>query len=107
RVQTERTLVVVDTMPPVIAAETPQLNAVLRNPVALVGTIADLHLDAYTLTLAVNGGAPSTVGDGHQSRTGAPLAAFDELTDGTYSLKISAVDLAQNSAELVVPFTID
>jgi flagellar hook assembly protein FlgD/fibronectin type 3 domain-containing protein len=106
--QTERTAVKVDATPPAAAVDTPADQAHVKGDVAVIGTAADANLESYSVTLTPQGGgAPVILDQGNQSRTGFAFGAIKGLADGTYILKVSATDLAQNGTEKTITLTLD
>ena len=97
RIQVEKTAIVVDTKAPGVAASVPTDASFVTGDILVTGSAADTHLDRYAIAFAVaGGGAPATIDEGRQSRSGYLFGTLTGLSDGLYALTLKASDLAQN-----------
>jgi len=108
RVQIEESTVIVDTTAPAIAVATPAAAAQMRGDVEVIGTVADAHIDAYTVSYGTEAAGPTVILDeGGQSRTDHLFSTLRGLSDGAYLIRIAASDRAGNTALLDRDFAID
>jgi len=107
-IQREKVTVVVDRLPPTVTVSRPA-NGFLQAGESIVGTIEDLHLEQYQVSLAENPAAPlwDVVAEGTLNRRATALASPADLEEGDYGLRIEAADEAENQSELVVSFLVD
>ena len=61
----------------------------------------------YLLTVTPAGGAPTELARDSRARNDEDLAPLAAFGDGPHTLDATASDLAENRAEVTVPFTID
>lgn len=106
--QRERLTVVVDRTPPSVSLLRPTSGFATGGDSA-VGTIEDLHLAEYSISLAETPDAPiwSAIAEGTSNRRDAALASLFDLEEGDYALRVEASDEAENRAALIVSFIID
>ncbi|TAN41053.1 MAG: hypothetical protein EPN25_05690 [Nitrospirae bacterium] len=105
--QTETVTVVVDTTLPLIDIKQPIINSYIKsNAVTVFGTTSDVNLAEYSITnTGETGTAP--VDAASQSRGDYVFGTLNDLPEGTYAMNVKAKDLAENSSEKNIPFTID
>jgi hypothetical protein len=108
RVQTETTVITVDTTPPAVIADSPAADAHVKGAVSVAGTIGDVHLDAYSVAFAP-GTSPvlTTIDQGVRNRSAYEFGTLQGLADGAYRIELTASDRAQNRASQVVGFRLD
>lgn len=108
-VQEEKTTVVVDTEPPTLTITTPNSEGFIDSSQSITGTIEDEHLSQYTIYYTDTPSAPDwkKIASGKENLVNVDLINIEGYADGAYKLKIDAVDLAENQAELIVPFSVD
>jgi subtilase family serine protease/Tol biopolymer transport system component/fibronectin type 3 domain-containing protein len=105
--QEEEVEIVLDRTAPAIAVERPR-DGFASGEGDVVGTIADLRIAEWTTQLAAQpAGAWSDLARGVTTRQSASLGSLEGLAEGGYLLRVHATDVAENEAELVVPFEVD
>jgi uncharacterized repeat protein (TIGR01451 family) len=99
----------VDTTPPALAIAYPRPTDPLPTIVEAVGSVADPHLQGWSLDFGAGSG-PATwarIGSGDQEATSAVLGDWNTFgLSGGYTLRLFAADLAGNQGEVRVPVTL-
>jgi subtilase family serine protease/Tol biopolymer transport system component/fibronectin type 3 domain-containing protein len=106
-VQQEGAQVAVDRTPPAISISRPSPGAFLTRADDVEGTVSDEGLTEYVVSASPGGGPPIELARRASAPTDGRLAALSSLTEGAYSLTVTASDLAANESTRTVPFTID
>lgn len=86
-----------DNLPPVVAFLNNLEGEKITNVTSIVGTVADLNLDEWSLELATLGSNHYVkLADGNQAIATAPLTQLDPttLSNGFYQLKLNATDIS-------------
>jgi len=103
----------IDTVPPVVSLTAPANNQVFSNvrangsrDVTVTGSVSDAHASTSTLVQSGNGQPAVTLGSGTGSASGSVTWHTDVVPNGTYTLTLSATDLAGNSASVFLNETI-
>jgi choice-of-anchor A domain-containing protein len=106
--QTATIPVIVDTVKPVIVVTRP-VNGFARGTDAITGSITDVALREYSVTLRRRDGtaAATTLATGTASFENQALGSLAGLAEGPYELSITALDAADNQQTLTVPFELD
>jgi subtilase family serine protease/Tol biopolymer transport system component/fibronectin type 3 domain-containing protein len=99
--------VTVDRTPPAVIVSRPAAGAVVGRNEAVHGSVQDAQLAFYVVTATPPGGAPVELDRGVQARTDADLATLASLSDGPYTLTVSAEDVAGNRSSADVAVTVD
>jgi subtilase family serine protease/flagellar hook assembly protein FlgD len=99
---------VLDRTPPVITIAQPA-HEYVTGSAGIVAHITDRVLDHAWMSVAPGGanGAWADVFEGAGAQASAPSASLDAYAEGRYGLKVTAVDQAENVAEVVTEFVID
>lgn len=107
--QRESVTALLDATSPLVVLTRPLANQVIPPSGSITGTLADLNLVGYLLTLAEEPSAPAfyQLASGDVSREDASFVALDGLEDGDYLLKAEAEDAGESRTELLVPFIVD
>jgi subtilase family serine protease/fibronectin type 3 domain-containing protein len=104
---------IIDRTPPKVAVTAPAPNAYvsgLKQPLAIEGTVDELHLDNFELLLAPAESSQKTVLSHVTALPTKPqLLSWDPKTvdDGDYILTLHALDQAGLQGQTDVPFTVD
>ena len=101
------TRLVLDRTPPAIAISRPTAGSFVPLRATVRGSITDLHLAEYAITVTPAGDAPIEIARASQERTDSDLGALSDLAEGPATLQAVATDLAENEARLDVPFVVD
>jgi subtilase family serine protease/Tol biopolymer transport system component/flagellar hook assembly protein FlgD/fibronectin type 3 domain-containing protein len=101
------TRLVLDRTPPNTVISRPTADSFLSVRTNVRGSITDLHLAGYTITVTPAGGAPIEIARASQERKDSELTPLSELPEGPTVLRVVAADLAENEARLEVPFVVD
>jgi subtilase family serine protease len=101
------TRLVLDRTPPGIVITRPSTGSFVSPRTAVQGSITDVHLAEYTITVASAGGSPVEIARAVEERTSVDLASLPELPEGSAALQVVATDLAENTRRLDVPFVVD
>ena len=105
--QEEKVRVTLDKTAPVISVTRPN-GAFVSGSGALVGTIVDARMQRYEATLTrLGGGAAETLVKEEGPQQDAILGSLEDREEGDYSLRVTAVDEAENQSATTVNFTID
>ena len=104
----DSTSVIIDNTPPVTLITMPQPNAVIAGPVDIIGTASDNNLVMYELDISSGVGANtyqwSTIVTGTTSITDSTITNLNTIyPDGYYTLRLLAMDIANNISEYDVP----
>jgi flagellar hook assembly protein FlgD len=102
----ETITVVVDSTSPIADIKQPLNNSFLLGDVIVSGTISDEHIQTYSMTYT---GEAATVPFVHatQNRENYVFGAIGAIAEGNYILNVSVNDLAENTTERVIAFTVD
>ena len=113
--QDEKITVVVDGTAPLVDIKRPLLD--LTRPAGsfvtgtggVMGSITDLNLTSYTVSLTNTPAAPSwsPLDTGTLVRNNAVLGSLAGLAEGDYAIRIEAQDDAENKVDKVIPFSVD
>jgi len=109
--QDERVSVVVDTTAPAIEISRPR-DGFAAGTAAVTGRITDPRLDSWVVELTDSPDLPDwqVIGQGgalDAADPGSTLAAWQDLPEGPYAVRVRAADTAGNRAERVIPFEVD
>lgn len=105
--QTEAITLAVDTTSPLIDIKQPaDLSYIRSADVVVNGTISDLNLSEYSITLTGDSGI-IPVDSGNTNRVNDTFSLLNGLSEGMYTLKVKAKDFAENLSEKNIVFTID
>ena len=103
----------IDTVPPAVALTAPANNQTFSNvrsngstDVTVNGSAADAHLSSWALVQSGNAQPPVTMAAGTTAVNGALPWHTAAIPNGSYSLTLSATDLAGNSASTALNETI-
>ena len=99
--------ITLDRTAPVLSLTTPVPESFVSAARPVHGSIADPHLLESVLTVTPAGGATTELARHSRARNDEDLASLAALGDGPHTLDFTASDLAENRAEVTVPFTID
>ncbi len=100
----------IDQTPPTVELTLPTDGAYVTGALDLTGTATDKHLVSYQLELAPisAGDKRSTIGSGTGAVRDGRLLQWQGLApDGIYQLRLTAIDRADNTAEITRQITID
>ncbi|MCG8460254.1 MAG: Ig-like domain-containing protein [Holophagales bacterium] len=103
----ERLSTTVDTVPPDLSMVNPVGNSLSGLPLAIVGSLDELHPDTHTLTLQDPEGERRQLLEGTGVFAGRTLYEMVDDPDGAYLALLEAVDLAGNQAQLSRDFRVD
>lgn len=106
--QTEQITITVDGGLPTVEITQPG-NGFIRPGLPVVGTISDVHLQSYSLSIADNADNPlwEEIASGNLNQLNRSLAPLSAELEGSYVLRVTALDLAENRVEQIIPFTLD
>lgn len=106
--QDEKITVVIDATAPLVDITRP-VNGFVTATGGVMGSITDLHLTSYTVSLTNTPAAPSwnVLDSGTIGRSNAVLGSLAGLPEGNYALRIEAQDDAENKVDRVIPFIVD
>lgn len=104
--QAEAVTVTLDSTQPAVDITQPANNAYIRTDVTLNGSITDVNMQEYSLAYSDDAGTVS-IDQGSQSRSNYTFGTLADLAEGGYTLMIKAKDLAENSTDKTIAFTID
>ncbi len=104
--QTAILTVDLDTTLPEINITTPQQSGYYSANVAVSGSVADLNMSGYSIRYS-GGGEIIDLDSGGESRNNYTFGTLNASLEGSYTLHVSADDLAGNHAEKDVQFMID
>jgi len=105
--QTEAITLSVDTTPPTVDINPPEMNSYISaDDITVEGTISDENIKEYTVT---NTGDVGTMllDSATQLRQKYVFGILKDLPEGDYTLNVTAQDLAENTTEADIAFTID
>lgn len=113
--QDEKITVVVDGTPPQVDIKRPLLDltraagSFVTGSGGVMGSITDLNLTSYTVSLTNTPAAPSwsPIDTGKLVRNNAVLGSLAGLAEGDYAIRIEAQDDAENKVDRVIPFSVD
>ncbi|HUP42459.1 MAG TPA: FlgD immunoglobulin-like domain containing protein, partial [Thermoanaerobaculia bacterium] len=108
RTQVESIPLLVDGTPPAIAVTRPR-EGFSPGYGAVLGTVSDPLLVEFVVELAEDPELPDwrEIGRGETEVADGELTALEGLAEGSYALRISARDAAENRSERIVPFEVD
>lgn len=103
---------VIDNTAPVAVISYPENNDYVTGPINVIGTVNDINLQEYTVSLAPGAAGESqsfsTVGGGNASVDAAKLISWDALPpDGIHTLRLFVVDQAGNTRSNSVTVNVD
>jgi len=101
------TRLILDRTPPSTVISRPTVGSFVPVRAMLRGSITDLHLAEYTITVTPGGAAPIEIARAFQERRDSDLGPLPDLAEGPATLQVVATDLAENEARLDVPFVVD
>jgi len=104
--QSESLTVAVDSTQPVIDIKKPVENSYIKTEVTVNGTVSDKNLQEYSINYIGDSGTVS-FDKGNQNREDFVFGILNDLPEGNYTLNIKTKDLAENSNEKNIVFTID
>lgn len=97
-----------DITDPVPVITQPNNNDIIGGNITVTGTINELHLRDYTLSIypVANPGNPTQIGTGTTHNVSHTLITTN-FSDGDYTIELEAHDLAGNSSNVTITITID
>ncbi len=102
--ETAQAPLAIDRVPPEIVVTSPSLGSFVRRDGAVLGSIDDPLLLAWSLRTSATGDREIASGT---APAGGVLAVLPTLPDGQHTVSVAARDSAGNRREVVVPFTVD
>jgi len=96
----------VDKTAPFIEFDRPVDNSYQKGDEAIIGAISDENLASYAVSLNSPSGL-TILDQGAQSRSNHVFGTMNNLSEGGYTLRITAKDIAENQVEKNIGFTID
>lgn len=107
--QLEEVPIVVDRTAPSVLVDRPAEDGWMASSDPVHGTIADEHLDRWSVSIASPPGSAQwqELSSGTAPVTDGPLADLGDLPEGAYALRVFAEDRAEIRSEAVVAFGID
>ncbi|MBI3562427.1 MAG: PD40 domain-containing protein [Gammaproteobacteria bacterium] len=106
--QDEKITVVLDATMPLVDITRP-VNGFVTATGGVMGSITDLHLTSYTVSLTNSPAAPvwNVLDSGTLVRSNAVLGSLAGLPEGSYAIRVEAQDDAENKVDRVIPFSVD
>ncbi|MHC1684224.1 MAG: RHS repeat-associated core domain-containing protein [Clostridiaceae bacterium] len=100
-----------DKTAPVVQITTPKVNSLITAKTQIMGTVTDdKQLSNYKLQYRLKGTEDfTTIADGGEAKTNGVLGEFDptNLANGTYEVRLTAVDAVGNSAYNQTAYIVD
>ena len=103
----------IDTVAPTVAFTAPATNQIFSNvrvngsrDVTVTTSVSEAHLSSWTLVQSGNAQPSATLGSGTSVGSGSTTWHTDAVPNGTYTLTLSATDLAGNGASAALTETV-
>jgi flagellar hook assembly protein FlgD len=103
----------IDTVAPAVAFTAPANNQLFSNvrangsrDVTVMRSVSDAHLSNWSLVQSGNGQTSATLASGTTGGSGSTTWHTDAIPNGTYTLTLSATDLAGNAASAALTETV-